>query len=281
MSLHSHLDAPLSPERVRFLAGPHKSSHYFLMFVYAGTVQYSVDLREVTVSSGQVLFVQPRQVRVPPIDKGGAEYYKVTFDEDCLSLLPMNYRFWLDPLGEQLVTLSSDARVRVEHVFDNLRGTLRIEGENANLSVAYLNALMTELEQAYFANAARRVPSKSLETFLRFQALVEKEFANQPSVTDFARTLALSETALYTVVKDFVGIAPKEYLNRRIALEAKRFLFYSSFSVKELARKLGFQDESYFSRFFHRQTGRSVSEFVAEFEDFSRNTEDSSITPAT
>jgi AraC family transcriptional activator of pobA len=281
LSLHSHLDAPLSPEKVRLLGRPHRTSHYFLMFVEKGMVKYSVDLKEVTVSSGQVLFVQPRQIRVPPLSKGGAEYYKVTFDEECLSLLPTRYRFWLDPLGDQLVTLPSDACARVGRDFDNLRGTLRAEGENVALAIAYLNTLMTELEMAYFADAARRVPTRNLEPFLRFQDLVEKEFANQPSVSNSARALAMSETSLYAVVKDHAGISPKEYLNRRIALEAQRLLFYADLSVKELARSLGFEDENYFSRFFHRQTGRSVSQFVAEFEDLSRNSTDLSLTSMT
>jgi AraC-like DNA-binding protein len=41
----------------------------------------------------------------------------------------------------------------------------------------------------------------------------------------------------------------------RVLLESKRLLYFSSLSVKEIGYELGFEDDSYFVRFFKRLTG--------------------------
>jgi AraC-like DNA-binding protein len=43
--------------------------------------------------------------------------------------------------------------------------------------------------------------------------------------------------------------------------EAKRLLCYSERSVKEISAALGFDDSSYFSRFFFQKTGMKPKEF--------------------
>jgi AraC family transcriptional regulator, transcriptional activator of pobA len=50
-------------------------------------------------------------------------------------------------------------------------------------------------------------------------------------------------------------------------IEAQRKLQYSHLSVKELAYELGFNDPDYFSRFFKKCTGKSVSEFLEVRQD--------------
>ncbi|MGI4875571.1 MAG: helix-turn-helix domain-containing protein [Janthinobacterium lividum] len=46
-------------------------------------------------------------------------------------------------------------------------------------------------------------------------------------------------------------------------LEARRLLFHTHQSVKEIAFALGFADASYFNRFFKRQTGATPAGYRA------------------
>jgi len=50
-------------------------------------------------------------------------------------------------------------------------------------------------------------------------------------------------------------------INDRVILEAKRQLLHSSLKIKEIAFYLGFEDPSYFVKFFKRQTGYLPAEF--------------------
>jgi len=266
---------------VRQMTIPHRMNHYFLLFVNEGRIIYTVDLREFTATPETVLFVLPHQVRVPPAAKGGADFFKLTFDEAVLARLPRAFNFWLDPLSSQGVRLSADARKRVWSVLRLLEETWAEGTGEPDLILAYLQTLMSELEAAYFSGVEHQAADRDLDTFVRFKTLVEESFSRQPRVADLARTLAQSETRLYTMVKAFTGLSPKEFLTKRTIVEAQRLLFYSRPTVKELTRRLGFGDESYFSRLFKKEVGSSVSAFVAALAEKSPVPEDSSILPET
>jgi AraC-like DNA-binding protein len=48
---------------------------------------------------------------------------------------------------------------------------------------------------------------------------------------------------------------------QRLLLEAKRELSFGALTIKEIAFKLGFNDASYFSRFFRKQAGQNPESF--------------------
>ncbi len=50
-------------------------------------------------------------------------------------------------------------------------------------------------------------------------------------------------------------------INERVTLEMKRLLLRTDYDISEIAYKLGFNELSYFSRFFRRNTGMSPHEF--------------------
>jgi AraC-like DNA-binding protein len=261
VSVRSHLDGPIDPEVLANLARPHRTSFYFLLYVTKGIIRYSVDLQELEVREGEVLFVKPWQVRTPPPDKHGAEYSKVSFGAEVMARLS-GRRFWLDPYGCPLVRLTPEVAGRLETTLTSLRNAV-VGVSPAEVVWAYLNAVTAEVEAVYFADRASRNSGEGLGEFLRFQELIDARYAAHPSIGELTSALGLSGTGLYQLVKEWTGLSPKEYLNHRLVVEAQRYLLYEKLPVKELSSRLGFSDENYFSRFFRRQTGTSVSEFQA------------------
>ena len=61
--------------------------------------------------------------------------------------------------------------------------------------------------------------------------------------------------------------SPLKIINERIVLEAKRQILHSTLSIKEVAFQLGFEDPSYFVKFFKRMTGKMPKEFKNEAKD--------------
>ncbi len=59
------------------------------------------------------------------------------------------------------------------------------------------------------------------------------------------------------------GESPIRIINTRILLEAKRCLTHTNLSVSEIACRLGFQDASYFSRFFKSRCGQTPTLYKA------------------
>src|SRR3954451_6317796 len=69
----------------------HRKPNYFLLFMLDGITQHGVDLQQFTVKNNELLFILPHQIHQLPLSKQGVDYYKLSFDESCLSLLPKQF----------------------------------------------------------------------------------------------------------------------------------------------------------------------------------------------
>ena len=73
--------------------------------------------------------------------------------------------------------------------------------------------------------------------------------------------LNLSTYQLSAITKGVLGKTPSEVINDYIILEAKRYLLGTSDQVNQIAWHLGYEDTSYFIRFFKKHTGFSPDAF--------------------
>jgi AraC-like DNA-binding protein len=76
----------------------------------------------------------------------------------------------------------------------------------------------------------------------------------------------LSAYQLNEITKSSIGKTASELINEHIILEAKRYLLATAEQVKEIADHLGYEDPSYFIRFFKKQTGFSPDAFRQQFK---------------
>lgn len=114
-----------------------------------------------------------------------------------------------------------------------------------------------ETEKLHFYSIANR-------TFVRFRQLLEKNFREVHTVQDYANLLNISARTLTKYVNLSAHCSPLQIINDRIVLEAKRQLQHTALNIKEIGYGLGFEDPSYFVKFFKRLTGMMPTEFRRE-----------------
>lgn len=254
------------------LLQPRRLTSYFIVLIDSGSITYKLDLQDITISDGDLLFAMPNQIFVPPPKADDLKYFKVLFDENTLALLPQRFSFLVNPLNSQTITLESAARERIRKVFEILNQILSNDSEltDSEIVLAYLNLLLSELNSAYFKTKEPiNILNTNLTKFIEFKLMVEIHLTKQPSINAIADKLALTTNSLYRLVKEYSGTSPKEFFTNRLMIEAQRKLRYSDLSVKELAYELGFNDPDYFSRLFKKSTGKSVTQFVESIQDLS------------
>ena len=252
---------------------PRRLTSYFIVLIESGTITYKLDLKEITITEGQLLFAVPNQVFTPPTKADNLKYFKVLFDENTLALLPQQYPFLVNPLNSQIINFDDVSRQRVRSGFEVLNQILHIDKNptDTEIVLAYINLLLVELNSAYFINKETvNVLNANLSKFIEFKLVVETHLTEQPSISAIAEKLALTTNSLYRIVKEYSGTSPKDFLTNRLMIEAQRKLNYSNLSVKELAYELGFNDPDYFSRLFKKCTGKSVTEVIENQQDLSR-----------
>ncbi|MCI1265016.1 MAG: AraC family transcriptional regulator [Saprospiraceae bacterium] len=273
--VNSNSNNNLSADVMRMLTQPHRKTNYFFVFVESGSLTHKVDLNDLTITNGQLFFVLPNQIHsVPAQNKDDIECFKMSFDQNCLSLLPKPFSFLINPLNSQIISFDIDSKQRVKILFEILNKILHSDNDkkDAEIILAHLNSLLTEINNAYFKSVAKEKsePNK-LSKYIEFKIAVETHLTEQPSINTIAGNLSITTNNLYNIVKEFSGVSPKEFITNRLILEAQRKLFYSETSVKELAYDLGFNDPDYFSKIFKKNTGKSVTQFVESIQDLSRN----------
>lgn len=274
LTVNENCSIAIPNEILQKLLQPHKLAHYCFVFLDQGSETYKVDLQDIAISDGQMVFGSPNQIFLNPVKKEYNLNYKIAFDENTLTLLPTSFPFLLDPFNSKTITFTPDAKERVKSIFSNLFQLLHTAGKpkNTDIILAHLNTLLTEFNSAYFEQSNwDSISNPRLSKYIAFKLAVETHLTEQQDVHTIAEKLAMTTSSLYGVVKSFSGVSPKEWMTNRLMLEAQRKLQYSTLSVKELAYELGFNDPDYFSRLFKKSTGKSVSAFLADHHDLSGN----------
>jgi len=81
-------------------------------------------------------------------------------------------------------------------------------------------------------------------------------------IEDIAAQVKLSESHLSELFRNKTGSSPFDYFINLKMQEAIRLLTNKSLRIKEVAFKLGYSDQYYFTRIFTKQIGKSPASFI-------------------
>ena len=91
--------------------------------------------------------------------------------------------------------------------------------------------------------------------------LIERHFRTKHAVADYAGMLHVTPKSLGKMAKKHFSKTLTKLIAERLVIEAKRELYLTDKSVKEIAFSLGFEDAYYFCLFFKRQADVSPQEY--------------------
>ncbi|HEY9048156.1 MAG TPA: helix-turn-helix domain-containing protein [Ohtaekwangia sp.] len=100
---------------------------------------------------------------------------------------------------------------------------------------------------------------------------IERDFRVKHSASQYAELLNIAPRSLAKITKSYFNKTITELISERIIVEAKRELYLTHKTVKEIAYELGYEDEHYFSRFFKVNTDTSP-QFFRETVGYGRGT---------
>lgn len=101
----------------------------------------------------------------------------------------------------------------------------------------------------------------SLQLVENYRRLIREHCKRQHFVKFYAAKLGLTPNYLNTVVKNITGSRASDLIHAQLISEAKYLLVHTRHSHKEVAAELGFTDQSYFTKFFRRETGQNPLEW--------------------
>lgn len=131
---------------------------------------------------------------------------------------------------------------------------------------ANLDILFIELSRQYGGVVSVTADQYTQERMEAFVSLVEKNIAAHKQPSQYANLLHLSLHQLNAATKTMLDKTASALINEYIILESKRWLLATSAQVKQIADQLGYEDVSYFIRFFKKHTGYTPDAFRHNFK---------------
>ena len=130
-----------------------------------------------------------------------------------------------------------------------------------SLIQTYLVAVIYEIKKMMIDSGLDFYPSKAFLITKKYNDLLAANVSNERSVDFYAKQLDITPNHLNKSVKTVTGRTAITILNEMSIQEAKMQLKHTSLSISDIAFQLGFEDLSYFSRFFKKATGMSPMDY--------------------
>ncbi|MBO9618635.1 MAG: helix-turn-helix domain-containing protein [Niabella sp.] len=252
---------------------PHIHSFYQIIWFKSGSGKHFVDFKAYDVLKDALFFIAKNQVHY--FDQN-TQYTGVLihFNETFLAQNDNETDFFLkgnifnNPYQQPFCSVDDGMCSILETYLKLISGELNREEifGREELLRTYLKAFLIQVQRVknkFDKDADKRsfVPDDKKIQLVKFIDLIELHYTKGLSVSEYAGLLHVSPRTLSDLTRQTLNKTPSQLIQERIVLEAQRLLLHSSLNVNQIGYRLGFDDASYFVKYFKKYTGTAPLEF--------------------
>ena len=255
----------------------HRLDFYLVFIVTGGEGIHTFGLKEHYIKKNMLCFIGPNMISSWQSEAEDHQGFFCTFSDDFFNLGRENKRFLSElPFfqidGNAVLHLTDEQM----HYYLSLFELMHAEYEHKNeYSENVLRSqLQVILNKAYSQYRTEECPPDianppGLRLMKAFTALYMRDFnvlfdgktIQLKKIADYADELGVSQNHLNDTIKAVTGRSAGQLIKSQLIKQATMCLKQSSKSISEIAYVLGYDDPSYFARYYKSQTGQSPSDF--------------------
>lgn len=244
---------------------PHRHDFFEVLYLAKGSGFIIIDNNKYEIKPPCVFFLSPGQAHklILSEDIGGyififtSEFYLINrSDQNRLIEFPFFYTILQN--NPPLLLNDDYDKSFIEKLFE------RAVNENTEENSRYIEFMRSILDLIlmfcsvlYPVEYDFKTTGKGALLVKRFYRLVEENILKNLLVNQYAEMLAVTPNHLTQTLKFLTGKTSNDIIKEKQVLEIKRLLVHTNLNVTEIADQLNFTDQSYFSKFFKRETGLS------------------------
>lgn len=246
----------------------HLHEYYTIFFITAGEAVHATPYIEYNLDENSILFVPPDLEHKMILGKGCTGFH-IAFNKSFFDFKN-----------------KCDDTILRSSLFNNpdFYTLIKPEVQSINIFLSIVRSMLTEQKKhdSYFEEIAinylliflfeakrfhdvqypvATVMQDRGRILLQFKKLIEDNYTTAHDVTFYADKLAMTTAQLNAQIKKLTGITAGEYIRNRILEEAKKLIYTTGQTSKEIGYQLGFTDPAYFSRFFKKYIGNTLQAY--------------------
>lgn len=240
---------------------PHRHDRHSFFFLETGTVSMEIDFRKHKIKAPAIIYMHPNQVHRILAFKNvtvnslainnenlNSEYFQLL--EEITPAIPLSLKKETYTIISETVSLCIKFAERKNNKLYH-----SLLKDSCNTFVALVLSLYLETTKSTDKFSRFEIVTKA------FNEMLERNYTKIKRPADYARKLNISTSYLNECVKNATGFSVSHHIQQRIILEAKRLLYHSDKSVKEISFELGYDNYPYFSRLFINVSGMTPLTF--------------------
>jgi AraC family transcriptional activator of pobA len=235
---------------------PHRQANHSIVMVTGGFITASSGIDNYTIGKNSLIGVPAGQITSLSFMSDDAEGFYLHFASDYLSHTKNDLSDWLIQPYIKYQHHDADHLKMLINPIKNLHESEK----NTNIIKLYLQTFLAEMKQSL--NFKLRINFLANERItLEFKRLLGDHVTNAKSVGFYAAELNVTPNHLNKSVKATLGRSASALIDETLILESKVLMRQSNVAVGEIAFEIGFEDVSYFGRFFKKHTGLTPTEY--------------------
>lgn len=250
------------------LTTTHRTGFYHIIWFQQGNPTHLVDFNPIKIKPNTLLFLNKDTVqRFDDKSKFGGK--AILFTDSFFCRTETDTKFLRNSiLFNDLFAVSQIQVLKQSKIFADLLQLMTNELQNIKdnsqadiLQNLLHNFLLHSERERRKQNFTEVKKDADLDYVILFKDLLETNYKNQKQVNYYAKELIITEKRLNQSTTKVLGKTPKEIIDQRIMLEAKRILAHTTESVKEIGYDLGFEEPTNFIKYFKKHSMLTPTEF--------------------
>lgn len=250
------------------LTSIHRTNFYHIIWFQEGNPTHIIDFNPISIKPNTLLFLNKDIVqRFDRNTKFGGKAIIFTDSFFCKTDTDTNY-LRNNILFNDLFSISQIQIDKHTKLFAELLEQMTNELQNTKdktqsdiLKNLLHNFLLHSEREKRNQNFIEIKKDADLDYVMLFKDLLDKYYKTQKQVNFYAKEMIISEKRLNQATSKLFGKTPKEIIDDKILLEAKRILAHTSESVKEICYYLGFEEPTNFIKYFKKHSNLTPTEF--------------------
>ena len=239
----------------------HRHDFYYLLAIKAGGGDHHIDFEHYEIQNHSLFLLRPGQVHELSLEKGGSGFI-LTFDKQFYyPHEEIKIKTFRDLFRNNYYQLDNASFEEIFQTFNLIlnENSQELYGYRDAIK-GYLNLLFLQLVRKKGISIKEK-NSIDHEVIEQFSFLLEQQYKLHKTPQFYAEKLNISTNKLNSISKKILGKTSSQIITEEVILEAKRNLLATTLQIKEIAFLLGFEDDSYFIRFFKKHTNFTPKEF--------------------